>query len=843
MEESKTNGSEVEPKSPEELQLDAARLKYAEAYKAFLAERKADRKGFQRLANTKEYVLGATIEDEDTPDELKQLELEYNRAAVACGQSMFEDKKKKLKDDSTLSFEQKDSELRRFLQKDIFTKFVVEEQEELKKLQAGNDSQREKNITRKSLEWYLKLDWKKRLLVSFVLSGAFALATTPGAAVAAGGTAAWWGIKAIRTGSGMGALKGYDLLFTDTSAEERAIAEEELAEDFSDGVIPTFQETRRRYSQILEKEKKSKRNRLIKKAVFGIAVGGATSIGVGHLVENLADNIPSTHAEEVNLPKTTPTPETPPTQGTTPAPIDSLNLKTPATTDTPPVIEDVPVNTFHEVSTSFENGEGGIQGVLDLQKQIRDQYPDISKAPQSVQDFMNTDATKKAIELGFYDPNNINESALIQEGSILKFDEHGNLLFGKPDASGNIPELNKSQFEMRDTDKPVATPEPTPPSATPEPITPARPTAEELKAILEAKYSKNTPLFNNDERPSYDKNIGTVTSPKIQEVSPAQIPNAETARILQSHPEFAINNPYVLSTQQLVETYNVHSQNIRYLLPKDTAESWHNIGRLEAKNLLVGTKIGGLEDTMNPIVSYAQRLQAESGLRPQGGLLVREETFEHYEARALQRIASEGNLEKMRLHTPVPKSPTFNHIQQILQPEIKSTPGIEEPKSLNFHETQEILEPEIKPETGIHAPIWMGDGDVMIQKSVHYPLFGSTKVHFSYDESRNPINMSFSEEMVSVSGRELSSDNFTREIIKWAQEHGRDQQFAVNTTVAHFKTLYGYLAAYDDLKGSTITTNEAQFLKNTIESEIKFLNSYGDIIDFSKLPPEFQIKK
>lgn len=110
---------------------------------------------------------------------------------------------------------------------------------------------------------------------------------------------------------------------------------------------------------------------------------------------------------------------------------------------------------FVNEGIKFENGKGGIQGILDLKEQIRTQYNgDYSKAPENVQNFMDTDATKQAIKLGFFDPNNSDgkESARIMAGSILKFDEHGNLLFGKPDTSGNIPVLEKYHGTMFDSD-------------------------------------------------------------------------------------------------------------------------------------------------------------------------------------------------------------------------------------------------------------------------------------------------------------------------------------------------------------------------------------------------------
>lgn len=117
-------------------------------------------------------------------------------------------------------------------------------------------------------------------------------------------------------------------------------------------------------------------------------------------------------------------------------------------------IKEIPSQTFQNEGIKFENGKGAIQAILDLKAQIVKEYNgDYSKAPQSVQDFMRTDATKEAIKLGLFDPTQTEESALIREGTIIKFDEKGNLLLGKPDASGNIPVLEKYTGDMFDSDK------------------------------------------------------------------------------------------------------------------------------------------------------------------------------------------------------------------------------------------------------------------------------------------------------------------------------------------------------------------------------------------------------
>ncbi|MDP9249215.1 MAG: hypothetical protein M3M85_01745, partial [bacterium] len=160
----------------------------------------------------------------------------------------------------------------------------------------------------------------------------------------------------------------------------------------------------------------------------------------------------------------------------------------PVTTTIPDatIPEQVPVTPATNLATEgirFEDGsgKGAIQGIEELKEQLKEQYEDdFSKAPAGVQKFMaETDATQQARNLGMYVGN---KSAVIPEGSVLKFDEQGNLVFGKPD---KMEILEKWRGEMRDYDqsdpvkmpKEVETPETSSDTAA-EPETPATQVAE-----------------------------------------------------------------------------------------------------------------------------------------------------------------------------------------------------------------------------------------------------------------------------------------------------------------------------------------------------------------------------
>ncbi len=86
-----------------------------------------------------------------------------------------------------------------------------------------------------------------------------------------------------------------------------------------------------------------------------------------------------------------------------------------------------PITTLEKPITVEFSSRGGIQTVLDMKGAIHHQYPDISKAPAELQEFVKANATQEAIKLGFYNPNDPSgaESINVQHGSTLTFGEKG----------------------------------------------------------------------------------------------------------------------------------------------------------------------------------------------------------------------------------------------------------------------------------------------------------------------------------------------------------------------------------------------------------------------------------
>lgn len=325
--------------------------------------------------------------------------------------------------------------------------------------------------------------------------------------------------------------------------------------------------------------------------------------------------------------------------------------------------------TTHPVGITFEHGKGGIQGILDLKKQIAEQYHgDYSTTPEGVQEFMRTDATKEAIKLGFYNPGGLEESAKIPAGSVLKFDEHGNLLFGKPDASGNIPPLGEKYHdtmfdshqhapapaekivpheEIKTTTTPVENLETKTEnmSAETNPTTETTQannnlvTPEESKVVEEAKLAEirekleqgyatteNQPI-NNAHR-LVNRPIGTTESGRgVNYVhgtgpgsnrGPGYFPQTENLRYnfsdispeenrtLSEHPEFVGKNPFHLNGIQLMEVVKASQKGTEFLFGENPDYNWQPLMDMKIASFLKlePSDINNIED---PVLAKLSR--------------------------------------------------------------------------------------------------------------------------------------------------------------------------------------------------------------------------------------------
>ena len=339
---------------------------------------------------------------------------------------------------------------------------------------------------------------------------------------------------------------------------------------------------------------------------------------------------------------------------------ENAGTRIPSLDNAPPINLE---NIFAEKGVTFEpgSGKGGIQGVLELRQQLREAYNgDYSKAPKSVQDFMSgTNAAKKAEELGLYSPTDPSgkESALIEGGSILKFDKEGNLLFGKPDASGNIPPLEKYDGIMFDSDGSAKVPTiqisqtETPPDLDAENTFAEKNfrNPDEHREEMFSKVEFKEPLPARDTIAELRTKIDALIDSKPRRIGSgtnhqgilSSLPQEENY-VLQAHPEFVAGNPFNLSGEKLVEAYHTHQVIIGEIFPKNTAQAWDSIKDIKAEDLL------GDKNSESNFIIYINKLQKVTGLKPTGGLIRRAETVEHYMARALQKVIVEGKTEEIK---------------------------------------------------------------------------------------------------------------------------------------------------------------------------------------------------
>lgn len=97
-----------------------------------------------------------------------------------------------------------------------------------------------------------------------------------------------------------------------------------------------------------------------------------------------------------------------------------------------------PETPHASVSAVADHGQGAISTLRELQNNLKAEYGDISKAPESVRHILNTDAHKLAQEYGMYDPNQTAESAMVKLGSTFKVDENGNLIYQEGGSTKSI---------------------------------------------------------------------------------------------------------------------------------------------------------------------------------------------------------------------------------------------------------------------------------------------------------------------------------------------------------------------------------------------------------------------
>ncbi|MFZ2205663.1 MAG: hypothetical protein WAV23_03675 [Minisyncoccia bacterium] len=633
----KVEDTKISEKKPEEkvvekvseqvllAQLNNARIQYADGYKKFLADRKKDSSWYKNLGRK---IFGSKVTESETPQYLKDLEKEYEKNTIEYGKNMYSEKEAELKN-SKLTSEQQKTELKRYKGNEIFTKVIAEEQIKLNALKAENLPLKEKALWRQGMDWYLKQPRWKKIAISTALSTAAIAAFLPSSIAAGGVTATYLGTKYARalTGSfvGQGASYAYDWLLKSKSAENREMEERNLAKQFSEESFDTsFAKNKKEFDEISEKERKAKRERLITKALITVAAGGIASYEMGNVLHTISPeqalangDLQKSGAGGHGTVKIDNAPETPK------APEIKIELKT--------------------ESVDYSS-RGAIQTIHDLKTQISHDYPDISKAPASVQEFMKTDSTQEAIRLGMYNPNSPAESMTVQKGTLsfengtlkthyldMKGVEHDQVLIKGADVEQFKGDMFNSDHQGQH-------------AGSQEGSTHATPEDGEIDQQLEQNQVSpaETPaidehLKQNQVNPTETQAQNTASGKHIPE-SPIE----PTGEILQS-----------LLKQHLEQAHLVRAENINHLFGKNTT-LWDNVKNSHSPSLtadkMMHLKTEGMTEDTKKLVSYLNKLHEVTGLSPLEETLVSAaETNDEFITRSLEKAAEMGVLDEVKL--------------------------------------------------------------------------------------------------------------------------------------------------------------------------------------------------
>ncbi len=125
------------------------------------------------------------------------------------------------------------------------------------------------------------------------------------------------------------------------------------------------------------------------------------------------------------------------------------------------------------------------------------------------------------------------------------------------------------------------------------------------------------------------------------------IKEREIFQAMEHDPEFA-KNPFHLDTNRLIQTYEEHNKNVLEIFKyNDKGMSlWKEMKDDKVSDLLKNNH----PDPHDKLTAYVQKLYlASNKLKPEGGIVRKPETIEHYMERALQKVAVLHKLKEMEV--------------------------------------------------------------------------------------------------------------------------------------------------------------------------------------------------
>ena len=345
---------------------------------------------------------------------------------------------------------------------------------------------------------------------------------------------------------------------------------------------------------------------------------------------------------------------------------------------------------FKSVEITFDKGKGGLQGILDLKDKLKAEYPDLSKAPEGVRKFIEGDFVEQAKSKGLKFLSEDGKSSLkIFEGATLKLDAEGNPVFTNLGSNEEVYIANKVEAvkpgEFVGPPEPEkVTPEPAPVAAdteTPNKTLENNPKAEALKKLGYSGDPKDIVAVNrflkDDFFASHDIERPLSTPESLQDAAdtavetirqnrqnvldqyPVQPEISDAGRHIEPLEHFfgytkgVAGNPLNLSDKTLEAVDETYSRNIAKFF-EDPNVGWTRIKMLPAHNVL---KYNGPfaykgftfdQKDAGPVSQYLRKLVEVTGLKPKNSWFFGRESVQHYMARALQKAADKGYLEKLK---------------------------------------------------------------------------------------------------------------------------------------------------------------------------------------------------
>ncbi len=672
----------VAPKNPEQAELlvalGEARMKYVAAYKKF-------KESAGILVRAKRFIFGTKIAEKNVPPELKKLEEEYDNAAAALGKQMYSEKISELKTDTTLTNEEKTAELLRYKQNEIFNKVIVEEQTMLAALKTENLPPKERGIAKKALDWYISQPTWKKVAMATVFSAAFFALVAPGSVAAAGGMGAFVGIRAARGVAGsflsQAAVKSYDWLFKDKSAEKRIEAEAELSKLCGYTNADEIAEGKKRYAKIAEQEQKTKRRRAVKKIAVGAVAGGIASVGVGYGAGKIISSGINAQTGNGLNPDKSATPNTSggktspnntgPLNNKNTAPIDSKNGDGANSTNQPntpkPKIEKNIDNTIVHKGQGIEHAF--IKQIESDPKLAQDLgfKGDVNDA-KALHKFAQNEAHRIALE-------NKKANLKISEADkasykITGVDNKGKAIIEEGEGNKKYEYVEKKNIKTPEQHKIKTTHTPKhvenvkiPKGSNPIDLNPSD--------LSDSKPGDKTFVKPGDKLPADQTELKTETT--IKEQAPAVVTDAPATdakpttspkpsptpeeiskeiktqiELTEKYPQFKgttfAKNTLNIPEEKLVETYKVYEENIKQITKGNSVENFKSkVGGSPANNYIDAKSVEG--DLVTPYVNEIAKLANE---KPKFDLKNGHETLQNFIERCVLKLTKEGKLEEIK---------------------------------------------------------------------------------------------------------------------------------------------------------------------------------------------------